>query len=50
MEINTNIIEIPKIKCPIPAIPERTALETSKLRTCTTPRIISKTTVKFNPI
>ena len=38
---------VPKIKCPIP---ERTALETSKLRTCTTPRTTNITTVKFNPI
>lgn len=38
---------MPKIKC---AIPKRTALETFKLRTCTTPRITSKTTVKFNTI
>ena len=41
---------MPKIKCPIPANSERTALETSKLRTCTTPRITNITTVKFNPI
>lgn len=40
-------METPKIKCPIP---ERTALKTSKLRTCTTPRITNITIVKFNPI
>lgn len=38
---------MPKIKC---AIPKRTALETSKLRTCTTPRIVNKNTVKINTI
>ena len=47
IENNTKTIEIPKIKC---AIPKRTTLETSKLRTCTTPRTTNITTVKFNPI
>ncbi len=50
IEIKIIISEIPKIKCPIPAISERTAFETSKLRTYTTPRTTNITTVKFNPL
>lgn len=38
---------MPKIKC---AIPKRTALETSKLRTCATLRTTNITAIKFNPI